>query len=214
MDCFIVAGPPRSGTSLIAGLLHRLGVSMGDEAKFIPANEHNSSGYFEDGDFVFLNDEILSGAGGSVWNPPKSTRIRAQVEACSDRARYLIQQRTARDKFWGWKDPRNCLTLDVYREFCKPAVIVCNRDPNLSAESIKTMNPAISLERAHQLSCEYYERIIGCIRTESMPHLIMHHEITLMDPATAIQDLIKFTGIERDQSRVEYALDFVREGCR
>jgi len=44
MKIFFIAGIPRSGTSFVAGLLHKHGVWVGET---IPADKHNKTGYFE-----------------------------------------------------------------------------------------------------------------------------------------------------------------------
>jgi len=212
---FIVAGPPRSGTSLIAGLLHRLGVSMGSEEDLFPANADNPTGYYEDINFVFLNDAILSEAGGSVWSPPTQGRIR---HAASDtsiiaRMKYFLKDRE-REEPWGWKDPRNCLTIRSYLDHCSPRIIVCNRDPVLIAESMVEFNGELSQDEAFNLATEYFERIIGVIRTENLPYLIMHHELTLMEPRSAVSELLKFTGLDADHDIIQNAVEFVIPSCR
>ncbi len=45
--CFLVVGVPRSGTSCISGLLHKMGVDMG-AGHFQGADAFNRRGYFED----------------------------------------------------------------------------------------------------------------------------------------------------------------------
>ena len=214
-DCFIVAGPPRSGTSLIAGFMHRLGVRMGSSSNFLPANKDNPTGYYEDVNFVFLNDSILERAGGSVWSPPSRSQIlnAGKIQNLQDQIDYQISKKTG-DGPWGWKDPRNCITLPIYLNHCKPSVVVCHRDSRLIAESITEMNPGLSHQQAFDIASEYYERLIGVIRTEGIPHTIMYHELTLMDPDEAISQLLNFTGVERNDDRVENCLEFVVPPCR
>lgn len=65
MTTVIILGMHRSGTSIIAGVLHTLGVYMGN--KFIGAHWSNLLGHFENIEFVRLNDKILKNAGGS-WD--------------------------------------------------------------------------------------------------------------------------------------------------
>ena len=45
-EIIIVLGMHRSGTSLIAGVLHEMGVNMG--SNLMKADEYNPKGYFED----------------------------------------------------------------------------------------------------------------------------------------------------------------------
>lgn len=48
-QCFLVIGAPRSGTSCVAGILHHLGVFMGE--RLLPPNRMNPTGFFHDLDF-------------------------------------------------------------------------------------------------------------------------------------------------------------------
>jgi hypothetical protein len=210
---FIVAGPPRSGTSLVAGLLHRLGVNMGNEKSFLPANADNPTGYYEDSHFVFLNDAILSRADGTVWAPPPRSRIKAAGKHFSDEITRRLGSRES-ELPWGWKDPRNCLTLECYLSHCKPKVVVCNRDPLLIAESITKMNDSMDHQTAFNIATEYFERLISVIRTEGVECLIMHHELVIMEPRSAVSELLKFTGVEVDSDIVQNAVEFVIPSCR
>ena len=65
---FVVLGMHRSGTSLTAGGLEKIGIDMGDNQ--LGANQWNPLGHFENVDFVGLNDRILNTAGGNWLDPP------------------------------------------------------------------------------------------------------------------------------------------------
>lgn len=212
-ECFIVAGPPRSGTSLVAGLLHRLGVSMGDERSFLPANQHNPTGYFEDSHFVFLNDMILDKAGGMVWTPPPRFEVESAGRHFSDEVERRVGAR-ATEEPWGWKDPRNCLTLPAFLPHCSPKVIICHRDPCLIAESITKMNDEIGYNDARSLATEFFGRVVDTVKEHKLPYLIMHHEITLMEPRSAVSELIKFCNLEVNSDIIQNAVEFVIPSCR
>ena len=64
-----IAGMHRSGTSLIAHLLHDCGLYLGPEQSLIPATKSNIDGHWEHAGFVALNDEILSCNGRRVGFP-------------------------------------------------------------------------------------------------------------------------------------------------
>ena len=51
-----VLGMHRSGTSLIAGLMARLGIDLGPEEEFLPPESYNPRGYLELADLVHLNN--------------------------------------------------------------------------------------------------------------------------------------------------------------
>ena len=55
----LVTGPPRSGTSFLAGLVARMGLSPGPSAWLNPADEHNRYGYYECLPILKVEEEIL-----------------------------------------------------------------------------------------------------------------------------------------------------------
>lgn len=111
---FIVSGMHRSGTSLISGLLHTSGICMG--STFRGALPENAKGFFEDEAFRVLNDRILDRSNYRVkeW----ATSFTDLMITPQDRldAATLINQRNIAHENWGWKDPRNCLTLAFWKD--------------------------------------------------------------------------------------------------
>lgn len=91
--CVIVVGCYRTGSSAVAGMLHKLGVVMGE--KFDPPNPNNPRGFWEDVELKNLHKQMLEGE-----NPDMGYK-------------YHIQQRKEKHKFWGVKDPRLCMLLPV-----------------------------------------------------------------------------------------------------
>ena len=111
---FIVAGMHRSGTSLLGGLLHTSGICMG--STFRQALPENAKGFFEDEAFRVLNDRMLGHSGYRVkeWSAA-FTRLSFTTQDRLDAARLINRRIVAHDN-WGWKDPRNCLTLSFWIE--------------------------------------------------------------------------------------------------
>lgn len=106
----VILGMHRSGTSLLANMLHSIGISMGKT--FLEADKFNIKGYFEDTDFLGINKDILETAGGTWYDPPSVKEI---VEG-DDKFEKIITEMIARKRklagnsSWGWKDPRTCIT--------------------------------------------------------------------------------------------------------
>jgi hypothetical protein len=107
----IVAGFHRSGTSLVCQLLHRAGLFLGyDLLKSAFSNLH---GHFEDTEVLSVHQQILADNGRTwlVSEPflPIITRSRWQ-----DMER-IIQRRNAEHELWGFKDPRACLFMMIWK---------------------------------------------------------------------------------------------------
>lgn len=69
-----ITGPPRSGTSFLAGLVARMGLSPGPEAWLNKADEHNKYGYYECLPILKVEEEILKQLGGSYEDLPHFNR--------------------------------------------------------------------------------------------------------------------------------------------
>src|ERR1700748_2976905 len=65
-----IAGAHRSGTSMLARLLHSSGLNLGPEKDMMPPAADNPDGFWENLQFVRLNDELLNSAGGAWDLPP------------------------------------------------------------------------------------------------------------------------------------------------
>jgi len=137
----LVMGMHRSGTSVTAGVLHKLGVNMGDN--LLRADRHNPDGYYEDMEFLKLNQYILQQHGGDWLRPPEvDTTYEHLVED-------TIQKKEGK---WGFKDPRTLITWPAYRDVIDPKVVFVER----SKEDILD-----SLQRRQQLDEEIYMNTIN-----------------------------------------------------
>lgn len=128
-----VAGMPRSGTSLITQMLHRCGVDLGPAEQLMPASVNNTDGYWENVRFVSINERLLAANGGTWFAPPSTIHTTEEID---DAARALIAQFDGREP-WGWKDPRNALTVAFWKTLLPSVkVLVCVRHPAETASSL------------------------------------------------------------------------------
>lgn len=140
----IVIGMHRSGTSLVAGMLGALGVYVGPE--FGPAagedltpQAHTGrlSGYAEAAAFFRINEQLLRASRAS-WSRVEPFLRRRSQSAWMQSAELALRAHTCgillRDFLralpegyegnWGWKDPRNSLTLPLWRQLFPEARVV------------------------------------------------------------------------------------------
>lgn len=181
-----VIGMHRSGTSMLAGMLYHLGVNMGKDL-VMDNHVHNPLGYFEDRDFLRLNERILTAAGGGWAGPPDAAAI-VEVVKTGEFEDEILELTEERQEPWGWKDPRTSLTLPVYKAVLpdlKAVVIV--RQANAVVESLLAREPQMKLVQARILWAMYEEHIVAnvegmdcitlqyeeLIRLRGMPHLLM-----------------------------------------
>lgn len=107
----IICGMHRSGTSLVASVLREAGLDIG-QARDAGAGPGQPRGHFEDRDFYELHEAILAASGRSCFTADE-TSLGEVAPVFENQARALVAARADRP-FWGWKDPRTCLFLDLW----------------------------------------------------------------------------------------------------
>jgi hypothetical protein len=122
----IIAGMHRSGTSLITQWLTRCGMQLGE--KLVEPGPGNPEGHFEDMEFLKMHEEILAN-----HNLPKTGLTDGRVDAFSvyekEKIKTIIRVKQQLYDQWGWKDPRTCMFLNVYKELIPDArYLVIMRD--------------------------------------------------------------------------------------
>jgi hypothetical protein len=165
----VVLGMHRSGTSAVAGCLHRLGVDFGP--RLMPATPDNPRGFYEHIDLVNLHDRLLL-AGGSSWDDtdPKPTAWLAEPGAARFREdlRAILARDFAAAPLWGLKDPRLCHLLPWWRPLwaelqTRPLFVIVLRDPWEVAASVARRDgfspgKAYLLWLQHNLAAERHTR--------------------------------------------------------
>lgn len=99
--CIMAMSLPRSGSSCVAGVLHKLGVDMG-AGHFQPDDWANPRGYFEDMRWRLATQRI-TGRGYSLKA--------ASLESVGQKQRRIwrtLAQNRSRTALWGMKDPWFC----------------------------------------------------------------------------------------------------------
>jgi glycosyltransferase involved in cell wall biosynthesis len=171
--CVIVSGMHRSGTSLTAGLLARLGVDMGTD--LVPADRANPRGYFEDRDVVRFHRRAFaerlppsdSGHADWGWTPDASVAPR-DLDRWQADARGLVARRAATGRRWGFKDPRATIVLDFWHPLLPaPAYVGVYRDPTRVADSMQRLGAEVFLRNpgyAWKIWRLYNERLLDFVR--------------------------------------------------
>lgn len=121
----VVLGMHKSGTSLVAEMLHHSGVDMGD---FDLVFDYDDGNKFERQEFREINDVLLGSAGIQSQDVRPVRRFGGMEES---RAREeILRLREKHGDHWGFKDPRTCFTLEFWdRILPEPRYVFIFRDP-------------------------------------------------------------------------------------
>lgn len=139
----VILGVFRGGTSSVATAISHLGVFLGDERAFEPANEQNPGGYWELQDMQQLNAKILNALGMNYFQAdrlPDRWRELPGGDHMVEDLRSLLRRHFGGRPSWGWKEPSTTLLMPVYRraleeEGVTPQYAVCMRHPLSVARS-------------------------------------------------------------------------------
>ncbi len=158
MKTFVVLGMHRSATSLVAKGLVKAGVHMGDE--LLGEHPSNPWGHYEDADFIRMNDQLLSAAGGTWDRPPIEENIAALENVWGARIKDFVEGKL-REPFWGWKDPRTVLTIRLYLPYLvNPHFVACFRNPQDVAKSLAKRDREMTRKMALVLARIYNDRLL------------------------------------------------------
>jgi len=175
----VVLGMHRSGTSALTGMLHHLGVALGDH--LMPATTDNPRGYWEHRDIVSVHERLMT-AFGYAWDDirslPAGFERSEAARAAADELLAIAHRDFAGAPLWGLKDPRLCRLLPLWSELfaaehVEPGYLLALRHPLDVAASIGARD-GIGAARGLLLWLGY---LLDAERaTRGKPRLIVHYE--------------------------------------
>lgn len=209
-----IAGMHRSGTSTIAQLLYRCGLYLGPESDLFAPKDENPDGYWENKNFVGLNEKILQ-AYRSGWDlpfsPTKGWHEDERLYPVKVEAEQILKVFEGRDA-WGWKDPRNSLTLPFWMSLLPDMrVLVCVRNP---------LEVALSLRKRGNSSyafglnlCEvYYRRLYESLPTNR--YVVTHYEAYFYRPKEELRRVLDALRFPASDQLVAFARSTTLKGLR
>lgn len=208
-----IAGMHRSGTSMITQILHLSGLYLGRPDDIMSPQDDNTDGYWENNRFVELNDEILSEL-GAAWDYPPSLSTNWDDERLAElRAEATaILQEFSDHQLWGWKDPRNSLTLPFWLSLLPHLrVVVCLRNPLEVALSLRQRGYS-SYVFALNLWQSYNAGLLRSTTPEQ--RIITHYGAYFDDPQAELQRVLSFLDILALEEVVNRACEAIKPRLR
>ena len=189
-----VVGPYRSGTSAVAGLLHRLGVPMGDGWK--PARPGNAGGTYEDQQLATMCRRWF-----------RETSIVERVGR-RQRRRDLRQWLAGRPQLAGAKHPLLCLCLPQLARVC-PSVqfVAVDRPPAESVASL--LNRRWSQSHAERATSRLIAARERDLATVGKPVCRIAYHDLLANPADAVDRLIAFLDLTPTEDQRRDAISWI-----
>ena len=221
-----ITGMHRAGTSLVANLLARCGLYLGEADKLLPPSPDNTDGYWEHRSFVDLNDEILLTLGSS-WDLPSPTvpegwPYEERFNQLRVRAEILLEKFVGHEP-WGWKDPRTSLTMPFWLSLYgilipfwsgqgqKLKVVICLRDPLEVFRSLRdrTFTPSSGGLNLWRI---YNERVLES--TSPQDRIITHYDSYFRNAVSELKRVLDFVGLEAPHETIKEAVRKVSNTMR
>ena len=211
-------GAGRSGTSLLAGMISRVGYHAG--AELYEPRDSNPKGFFEDAEINSINERLLEPVvpeleAGHRWLAEIATGT--PVPAPGPELESEIAWHCAQAPFC-YKDPRFCYTLDAWRPHVGDAALLCVfRAPLVTARSIvreiagqeylAPLRGQVTEEHALAIWTAMYRWVIERQATDG-EWLFVHYD-QLLDGSGTVP-LEQLLGVRVDHQFADPALDRTR----
>ncbi len=193
----LIAGMHNSGTSILAEILHKNGVFLGNNMS------HYESYFFS----VFINDRLIMGSDES-WAKLPLMSIEEVMSYRDTVGPFIAKHWIADylqcgydgDSMWGIKDPRLCVLLPLYLDIFPDAKVVhIRRNPDDVAASLcrrkkHGVGKLNDFDHWKQLTLEYTDRVIE-YSAKASAYYELDYEIFCTQSEPVTQSLFEFLGI-------------------
>lgn len=187
---------------MVARALHHCGLYLGDERDLMNPGSDNPDGFWEHLKFVEINDAILSVLGGAWDWPPcePGDWDESRLSFLRERAAELSREFDGRP-YWGWKDPRNCLTLPFWSSLLPDLrVVVVVRNPLEVATSLRRRNSS-SYALGLALWTLYNQRLLTYVRSHE--YIVTQYDAYFRDPVGELRRIIRFLGLPASEDTLK-----------
>lgn len=207
----VVLSLRRSGSSMLSGILHKLGVPMGiDEKELKHSSDRNKWGFWEDIELVRLSEKILQ----FTQNNPHMTFARIEMEF-EDEIKEVLSKRNNRN-IWGFKDVNQTQTHRLFKKHLNnPRYIVIFRNPLDVAVSMQSWRKEhqkvdVPIMKALPAVHNRYSTLLQLIQTIQEPMQFVSMERLKSNPEKIVPEIVNFLGIEPTEEQIKNAINHIR----
>ncbi len=183
--CIIVLGRHRSGTSTVAGILHNLGVYMGQTLLYK---------HFEDTRLIKLNEKLI---GQWMW-PRLNQPFKSYKKYVESRQK---------DKLWGAKDPRLCFAFPIFLKYIKATTevkVICTKRFILNSAHSLVKRNGIELKSAMRI-CEEYDNARECsLRNFTGEKIHINYDDLLENKMNILSKICDFVQLPLNQNTIDF----------
>lgn len=198
---------------MVARLLGLCGLHLGESGDFSEPISSNPEGHWEHRRFRGINDQLLD-YWGAGWDYPPNLTVDWHDQGLIPlrrEAEHLIRELEPYEP-WGWKDPRNSLTLPFWLDLLRrPKVVVAIRNPLEVAESLQKRNES-SAAFCVNLWLAYHKALEAACPREQ--RIFVHYDAFFEKPEMELRRLVDFLDIPTPPSQIREATRSVKRRLR
>jgi hypothetical protein len=180
----IVLGAARGGTTMVAQILHDLGIFMG---------QGFNSTYQDD-----------------AMNQISRALFHGHIDINNPVIEQVLRQRDHRFAIWGWKFPTHVFET-IYEKARNPHVIVVFRDP-VAIATRESVSQAYNVEPCFQRALEQIANLGRFVSSTAYPCLGVSYERGLIRKAELVDELVEFAGITASKDLRQHAAQRAQPG--
>lgn len=211
----VVLGTHRSGTSVVAGMLHQLGVRMGPpgdrSGKWIYPNWANPLGQYENPEFSDLLHRLMDFDGGEPRWDPRWNDMGERWRLFEDEFVRLL--RYSEFGLWGWKQAWTMLVIDRLMPHLRGPVFVDVRRPIEDVVVSLHRRDGLDVEEAETVTREIWNRMDSV--EDKYPDVPVFR-VTMADlqrePILTAMEMADFLGVRGQPEKVLRAAEMFLEG--
>jgi hypothetical protein len=185
----VVLGNHRTGSSCVAGVLSKLGVSMGYD--LLGAHGSNPVGHYEDKEFLLMQDTLIG-----KWTNPKTHFEGKELQEIQENYSKMIERRDKDFPIWGVKDPRLCIMLPYFWDMLSDPVLIEVTRHGVSSTNSLQLRERWTFEQAWEAFSKYEEAkqstIRKIVKKGIIPHFLIRFEDLVEKPNTWVGALADF----------------------
>ncbi|MNO20435.1 hypothetical protein D3C76_101860 [compost metagenome] len=215
----IILGMHRSGTSLLAKTIKSLGIYIGRDEEMISPREDNPEGFWEHSEIVDIHERLLDSLSSS-WDTtkplPAEWWLLEEVLAYRSKIKDIVTGNFSNHAVWGFKDPRACLLLPLWKSVfleldIEPVYIICLRNP---------LNVAASLQKRDRFSNEKSMALWTLYISSSLYYtcgerrIVVSYDRLLEQPVETGERISRFIGIPYNGIKREMMSSLPNSGLR
>lgn len=199
-----ITGMHRSGTSLLANLLNKASVYMGNPDDLLPPNFDNRFGFYESKNFLDINEKVLHKL-NSKWDTTEDINLNSDKSISEEKesAEEFLKDLSEKHQYIGLKDPRATLLLPFWSNVIKKnkiKVLFVIRNPLEIADSLKKRN-SYSIDKSLGI-WEVYTRK-GLENNKKYDTLFVKYDEILDNPFPNFQRILDFLEIKSDDDTLK-----------